>query len=62
MEQKYHTIVTLLKYTRKIVGTEANCINLTHLYHDCLLPCISKVTSIDIGGEKLVSGYINSGS
>jgi hypothetical protein len=56
MEKKYHTIVTLLKYTRKIVGTEANCIHLTHLYPDCSLPWIGKVTLIEIDVENIVLG------
>jgi hypothetical protein len=56
MEKKYHTIVTLLKYTQKIVGTEAKFIHLTHLYHDCSLPWIGKVTLIEIGVENIVLG------
>jgi len=43
--------VTLLKSTRKIVGTEAKFIHLTHIYHVCSLPWIGKVTLIEIGVE-----------
>ena len=56
MEIKYHTIVTLLKSPRKIVGTEAKFIHLTHIYHDCSLVWIGKVTLIEIGVESIVVG------